>query len=68
MKLMEGDLTWGGEQYSVIYRGRIVELYTWNLYHFTSQCHPNKFNKNKDEVVCVDLKLSLKNKKIPKVI
>ena len=22
----------------------IIELYTWNLYNFINQCHPNKFN------------------------
>ena len=42
----EGDLTWDGEhtQYNkqMMYY-RIVYL---NLYNFTNQCHPSKFDKN----------------------
>lgn len=25
-----------------------IELYTWNLYNSTNQCHPNKFNNKKE--------------------
>ena len=34
--VMEGDLILGGDS---------LELYTWNLYKFINQYHPNKFNK-----------------------
>ena len=33
--------------HNTLHRWCIIELYTWNLYNFINQCHPNKFNKNK---------------------
>ena len=36
-----GDL--GGD--NKMYRWCVIELYTWNLYNFISQCHSNVFNK-----------------------
>ena len=38
---MDGDLTWGANY-------TIAKLYTWYLYNFINQCHPNKFN-NKEK-------------------
>ena len=29
----------------------VIELYTWNLYHFINQCHPNKFNLKTHPVI-----------------
>lgn len=44
------DLTVDGE-HSAVYRWRIIELYTWKLYNFIKQCHPNKLNKTKKNVM-----------------
>ena len=30
-----------------------IELYTWHLYNFISQCHPSKFNKQKKYIVAI---------------
>ena len=39
---MEGDLNWGGK-HTIQYTDDVTELYTWKLYNFINQCHPNKF-------------------------
>ena len=36
------DLGWW--THNAIYRGCMIEFYTWKLYNFINQCHPNKFN------------------------
>ena len=42
-----GRLTWGGER-NLLYRWCVIELYSWNLYNFINQYHPNKFNNKKE--------------------
>ena len=37
------DLGWW--THNIIYSWCVVELYTWSLYDFINQCHPNKFNE-----------------------
>ena len=37
--------------HNIVYRWRIVELCTWNLYNFVKQCCPNKFNKNEKMLI-----------------
>ena len=37
------DLGWW--THNTIYRWCIIELYTWNLYNFINQCHPNRLYK-----------------------
>ena len=50
---MEGDLTCGGEH--TIHRWCIIKVYTWNLYNFINQWHPNKCNKKEQEgfLLCI---------------
>lgn len=43
---MESDLALGrGPPTQYANRRCLMELYTWNLYGFMKQCHPNKLNK-----------------------
>ena len=37
-------LALGWWTHNTIHRWHITELYTWNLYNFVNQCHPNKFD------------------------
>ena len=37
-------LSLGWWVHSAVWRWGFIELYTWNLYGFVSQCNPNKFN------------------------
>ena len=41
------DLGWW--THNTIYRWCITELYTWNLYSFINQCHPNKINLKREK-------------------
>ena len=40
---VDGRLDFGWWTHHTIYR-RVTELYTWDLYNFTNQCHPNIFS------------------------
>ena len=49
---MGGTETWLGVwTHDTEHSPCVVELYTWNLCNFVSQCHPNKFSKKeKNEI------------------
>ena len=52
-----------GVKHNVIYRWRITELYTWNLYNFINQVTPIKALKRaKKESVCLNLPVLKKTK------
>ena len=38
-------------EHTIQHTSDVIELYTWNLYNFINQCHPNKFNKNWEKEV-----------------
>ena len=43
------------------FRWCFIDLYTWNLYGFVNQCHPNKFNKNICSIQMTEEKLPYQN-------
>ena len=54
--IFQRTLTWCGKY---IYRWCIIELYSWSLYHFISQSHPDKFNKKRKTKVLIVVKFKL---------
>ena len=46
----EKRLCFGWQMHNTVCRWCFVQLYTWNLYGFIKQCHPNKLIKSQNKV------------------